>query len=89
MFSDYISSQELQTKLREDAFIHGEKNVKTVDEAERNQIISVLDTYIARYKTVEAVQAECKKNNTSLELQFGISLGVIEVLEQIKNDLTR
>ena len=83
----YQSSEELQRHNR-DVFASNEaKKVQHVDKTEKDRLKSVLDKYIAKHQTTKGVREEIKKNGRSIELQFSISDGIVEILEKIKSEL--
>ena len=79
----YKSSEELQRSV-----FAPEKKPKQVNTTETEKVIRVLDVYINRHQSTKGVQAELEANaGRSLELQFGISAGIVGILEKIKSEL--
>jgi len=86
--AEYQSSEELQRASR-GAFVD-EKEAKEEEEkqSEHDKLKKTLDKYIKKHETTKGVREERKKHEgRSLELQFGISDGIVEILEKIKNEL--
>lgn len=84
---EYQSSEELQ-RHNHDVFASGEaEKARAADRSEKDKVVVVLDKYIAKHQTTKGVREESEKNKTSLELQFGISDGIVGILEKIKNEL--
>jgi len=85
--SDYNSSEELQ---RHKADVFAREEVKKVDTSvtEKDRLKAILDRYLKKHQTTKGVQEELGKHkNRSLELQFGISHGIVDILEKIKSEL--
>lgn len=80
---EYNSSEELQRSV----FVPKSPK-KEKDTTDTAKVLKVIDLHIKRHNTTRGVQAEMNANKgRSLELQFGISAGIVEILEKIKSEL--
>jgi hypothetical protein len=89
---DYVSSEELQRHNADVFASRAAKKAADENKTEKDKIRAVLDRYVAKHKTIGNVREHLKEkgkpvNGRSLELQFEVSDGIVEILEKIKNEL--